>query len=340
MAEYRNWIARMGLRDEWLNQVQEEITDPEREIVDPHHHFWNRGGSIYQLEELWNDTSSGHNIVQTVFIECRSRYKEDGPEYFKSVGETEFAVELAQLAAKDMNKAQVAGIIAHADLRNPQIEDVLDAHEAAGKGLLRGIRQAGSRDDFPNELSIPGLGPQGLYDNDNFRAGVARLGECSLTYDTWHYHHQNQDFRNLAEAVPGTTLVLDHFGTPLGVGRFAGKRDEIFAAWKDDIAAIAEQPNVIAKLGGLAMVDNGWGWHTRDLPPTSDEFVETQGEWYRHMISCFGPDRCMFESNFPVDRASISYHVLWNAFKKIAMDYSDAAQTAMFSGAARQVYKL
>ena len=145
MAEDRNWIARMGLRDEWLNQVQEEIIDPEREIVDPHHHFWNRGGSIYQLEELWNDISSGHNIVQTVFIECRSQYKEDGPEYLKPVGENEFAAELAQIAAKDMNKAQVAGIIAHADLRNPQTDDVLDAHEAAGKGLLRGIRHAGWR---------------------------------------------------------------------------------------------------------------------------------------------------------------------------------------------------
>ncbi len=338
MAEDRNWIARMASRNEWLDQISEEIVDPEREIVDPHHHFWNRDGSIYELDELWRDTESGHNVVQTVFIECRSRYKEDGPDYFKPVGETEFAADLARLAANDKNRAQVMGIIAHADLRNPQIDDVLDAHEAAGGDLFRGIRQAGSRDDHPEVLCIPGLGPQGLYDDDNFRAGVARLGERNLTYDTWHYHHQNIDFRNLAEAVPGTTLVLDHFGTPLGVGRFAGKRDEIFAVWKDDIAAIAEQPNVIAKLGGLAMVDNGWGWHTRDLPPTSDEFVETQAEWYRHMISCFGPERCMFESNFPVDRASISYPVLWNALKKIAMDYSEEAQAAMFAGTARRVY--
>lgn len=340
MVEDRNWIARLGLREEWLNQVREETIDPAREIVDPHHHFWDRDGSIYELAELWRDTNSGHNVVQTVFIECRSKYREDGPEELKSIGETEYAKSLSQQASKQMDKAQVAGIIAHADLRNSQIDEIIDAHEMAGNGLFRGIRHAGSRDDFPDDLCIPGLGPEGLYDDDDFRSGVARLGERGLTYDTWHYHHQNTDFRNLAEAVPGTTLVLDHFGTPLGVGRFNGKREEIFAAWKDDIAAIAEQPNVIAKLGGLAMVDNGWGWHARDLPPTSDEFVELQGEWYRHMISCFGPERCMFESNFPVDRASISYHVLWNGLKKIAAEYSEAEQSAMFSGTARRIYKL
>ena len=340
MAEDRNWIARMACRDEWLGQVREEIVDPELRlstritisgIVGARFMNCKSFGGISTLAIMWS---------RPFLLNADQDIGKMGSDYFKPVGETEFAAGLAQLATIDKNKAQLAGIIACADLRNPQIDDVLDAHETAGHGLLRGIRQAGSRDDYPDALCIPGLGPQGLYDDGDFRAGVARLGERGLTYDTWHYHHQNKNFLNLAKSDPGTTLVLDHFGTPLGVGRFAGKRDEIYAAWKNDIAAIAEQPNVIAKLGGLAMVDNGWGWHMRDLPPTSDEFVETQGKWFRQMISCFGPERCMFESNFPVDRASISYKVLWNAFKKIAMDYGEAAQTAMFFDTARRIYKL
>ena len=161
-----------------------------------------------------------------------------------------------------------------------------------------------------------------------------------MPYDTWHYHHQNPEFRAMAAAVPGTTLVLDHFGTPLGVGQYEGKREDIFARWKDDIAAIAQCPNVIAKLGGMAMPDNGYGWHERERPPTSDEFVEAQAPWYHHTIACFGPERCMFESNFPVDRASISYPVLWNGLKKIAAQYGPEAQEAMFCNTARRIYRL
>ena len=140
--------------------------------------------------------------------------------------------------------------------------------------------------------------------------------------------------------MPETTLILDHFGTPLGVGRFAGKRAEIFEQWKDDIAAIAENTNVVAKLGGLAMPDNGFGWHARETPVTADEFVEAQAPYYHHTIECFGPERCMFESNFPVDKWSLSYAVLWNGLKLIAADYDDASQTAMFSATAERIYGL
>ena len=182
--------------------------------------------------------------------------------------------------------------------------------------------------------------PEGLSASDAFRQGLNRLGERGYTYDSWHYHHQNLDFRDLAKGAPATTLVLDHFGTPLGVGPYADKREDIFAQWCDDIAAIAECPNTVAKLGGLAMPDNGFGWHHRALPPSSDEFVEAQARWYHHTIECFGADRCMFESNFPVDRLSLSYHVLWNGLKKIAAKYSEEEQTALFSGTATRVYKL
>ncbi len=340
MAEQRSWIARMAERDDWLSQVREATIDPAREIVDPHHHLWDRGGSRYLLDELWADTGAGHNVVQTVFLECRSAYLEDGPAHLRPIGETQFVAEIAEASARDPEKATIAAIVSHADLRHGDLDAVLDAHEQAGRGLFRGIRHSGAHDPNPQALRIPGRAPAGLYDDDAFRAGVARLGERGLSFDTWHYHHQNRSFRDLAAAVPGTTMVLDHFGTPLGVGAYAGKREEIFAAWKDDIAAISECPNVTAKLGGLAMPDNGFGWHDRDRPPSSDDFVAVQAPYYHHAIACFGPERCLFESNFPVDRTSIGYGVLWNGLKKIAADYDEAAKDAMFAATARKVYRL
>jgi len=187
-----------------------------------------------------------------------------------------------------------------------------------------------------NSLSAP----EGLYADPAFRAGVERLGQRGLTFDAFHFHHQNGDFAALARAVPDTVLVLDHFGTPLGVGDYAGRREEVFADWQASIAEIARCENVVAKLGGLAMPDNGFGWHEAERPPTSDEFVAQQRRYYLHTIDCFGPDRCMFESNFPVDRMSLSYPVLWNALKKIAAPFSRSERDAMFFGTAARVYAI
>lgn len=325
---------------DWLNQLREDVIDPDREIVDPHHHLWPRPHRSYDLEELWSDTQDGHKVVQTVFLECGSAYRQDGPEQLRPVGETEFVAAAAERAAASPEKAQIAGIVSHADLRRPDLDDIIDAHTRAAKGRFRGIRHSGACDANPEALTIAGSAPAGLYADPDFRRGVARLGERGLTYDTWNYHHQLQDFAALARAVPGTTMILDHFGTPLGVGRYEGQREAIFSKWKDDIAEAAACPNVHAKLGGMAMPDNGYGWNAREKPPSSDEFVEAQAPWYHHAIKCFGPERCMFESNFPVDRLSISYRTLWNGLKKIAADYPEAAQAAMFSGTARKVYKL
>lgn len=324
----------------WLGQLREEVIDPAREIVDPHHHLWPKPHLSYDLEELWSDTEDGHNVVQTVFMECGAAYRKDGPEHLRCVGETEFVTAAAERAKASPEKAQIAGIIAHADLRLANLDEVLDAHEAAARGRFRGIRHAGARDGNPEALTIPGRAPEGLYSDPDFRRGVARLGARGLTYDTWNYHHQIRDVAALARAVPGTVMILDHFGTPLGVGAYEGKREEIFGKWKDDIAEVAACPNVYAKLGGMAMPDNGYGWHTRARPPSSDEFVEAQARWYHHAIEVFGPERCMLESNFPVDRLSISYRTLWNGLKKITANYPEAAKEAMFSGTARKVYSL
>ena len=325
--------------EEWLRQLHEPIIDPERIIVDPHHHLWEWPGRIYLLEQLWADTGSGHNVTKTVFLECRASYHEDGPEHLRPVGETVF-VEAIASASRAGTGSEIAGIVAHADLTSPHLDEVLDAHEEAGKGLFRGIRHSLARDPHPEALSIPGRSPEGLAASEAFRHGLAKLGDRGYTYDSWHYHHQNLDFRDLAKAAPGTTMILDHFGTPLGVGPYADKREEIFAQWCDDIAAVAECPNVMAKLGGLAMPDNGFGWDRRALPASSEELLEAQARWYHHTIECFGAHRCMFESNFPVDRLSISYHVLWNGLKKIAASYSEEEKTALFSGTATRVYNL
>ena len=326
--------------DAWLTQIKEDIIDPDREIVDAHHHLWPQPGMNFELENLLADTSSGHNIVQTVFVECGAAYRVNDSEHLKCVGETEFVADRAAKSATGPGSTIIAGIVAHADLMGEHLDEVLDAHKVAGNGLFKGIRHSGAHEPNPEALSIRGPALPDLFAKDDFRQGVARLGELGLSYDTWIFHHQIPDFRDLAEAVPGTTMILDHFGTPLGVGQYAGKRDEIFEVWKEDIEVVARCPNVFVKLGGMAMPDNGYGWETRDKPPTSDEFVAMQERYYDHTIACFGPGRCIFESNFPVDRLSLSYRTLWNGFKKIAAKYTEEHQDLMFSGVARKVYRL
>jgi predicted TIM-barrel fold metal-dependent hydrolase len=324
--------------EEWLDLVVEDVVDADAPIVDPHHHLWPAGrGWPYGLDELLGDLATGHRVVDTVFVECGAAYRDGGPRHLAPVGETEYVTAEAERAPRRL----MGGIVAHADLTDhDHLDQVLDAHEAAAHGRLRGIRHAGSHAEFPEMLTIPGRAPVGLYADPAFRQGVARLGERGLTYDTWHYHYQNADFAELARAVPGTTLVLDHFGTPLGVGPYAAQREAIHTRWRDDIAAIARCDNVVAKLGGLAMPDNGFGWDTAERPPTSDEFVTAQGRYYRHTIEQFGPDRCMFESNFPVDRRSLPYRTVWNAFKKMIADFSPGERDAMLRGTAARVYRL
>ena len=331
------------IQAEWLDQVREEIVDPDRRIVDPHHHLWRPNGPLpYELADLWSDTGSGHRVEQTVFMECGAEYRSDGPEHLRSLGEVEFVTEAAAQTAEDgEGRARIVALVSHIDLTlGDAIEEVVHLHEDKSGGLFRGVRDAGARAIESDELLIAGSAVEGLYGLADFRKGVHKLGRLGHTYDTWHYHYQIQDFTALARAVPETQMVLDHFGTPLGTGRYADQRDEIFKQWRKDVAELARCENVVAKLGGLAMPDNGFGWMGRDLPPSSDEFVEAQSKYYLHMIDCFGPERCMFESNFPVDKMSISYPVLWNGLKKIVHDFSEDEKEALFSGTASRIYRL
>ncbi len=326
---------------EWLNQVKEDVLDPGRRIIDPHHHLWIRPKHQYVLSDFWADTQTGHEIEKTVFIECGACYRVEGPEHLRCLGETEFVADQAEQSTAEPSKAEIAGIVGYADLRaGNEVREVLEAHIKLGKGRFRGIRHPLAFAHHPEILLSPGRRIEGIYKHEGFREGVRLLGRMGLTYDSWHYHYQNPEFAELARATPDTQMILDHFGTPLGVGPYVSQKKEIFQQWKQDIAEIARCDNVVAKLGGLAMPDNGFGWSERDTPASSDELVEAQRDFYLHTIDCFGPDRCMLESNFPVDRRSISYAVLYNALKKIVAGFSEDEKDAMFRGTAERVYQL
>ena len=333
----------MCARPQWLAQVVEDIIEPDRPIVDPHHHLWKPGlRGRYLLEDLWADTGSGHRVEQTVFIECGAEYLNTGPQAMRPVGETVFVVQAAERAAKGPPKAaRIGGIVGFADLTlGAAVQDLLHAHLEAGGGLFRGIRQHASWDasaDVPKSRIDP---PPHLYSNSAFREGFACLAPLKLSFDAWNYHPQIPELTQLARAFPETTIVLNHFGGPLGVGPYSGCHRQVFEQWKRDIAALSCCPNVFAKLGGLAMTINGFGWHERLRPPGSDELLEAQRPYHLYTIEHFDVERCMFESNFPVDKVSVSYPVLWNAFKKMAVGFSNDEKEALFRGTAMRVYRL
>ena len=328
-------------RDTWLAQVREEILEPDLPICDPHHHLWDHPDSRYLLDELLADTGSGHNVVSTVFMECMAMYRADGPAALRPVGETEFVNGVAAMSASGGygDGRMCASIVGFVDLTLPEAGAALDAHMAASP-RFRGIRHASGWDaseDVRNSHTNP---TEGLLGDAAFRSGFAELGKRGLTFDAWMYHSQIRELIPLARAFPDQPIVLDHFGGPLGIGPYEGRREEIFAAWKDDVAELARCENVVAKLGGLVMPINGFGFHKRDTPATSDELVAATRDYYLHMIDCFGADRCMFESNFPVDRQSCSYHVLYNSFKKIAAGCSAVEKAALFHDTAVRVYRV
>ena len=326
----------------WLSQVQEPILEPELPICDPHHHLWDLPDNRYLLDELLADTGSGHNVVSTVFVECSAMYRGDGPEALRPVGETEFVNGVAAMSASGAYgpTRACAGIVGFADLAlGAAVGEVLDAHMAASP-RFRGIRHAAGWDPSPEIRSSHTNPPPNLMLDTTFREGFAELGKRGLSFDAWFYHPQLPEFIDLAKAFPHTTIILDHFGGPLGIGPYAGKADEIFAVWQDQIRELAECPSVFVKLGGLVMPINGFGFHKAAMPPTSDDIVAATGRYYRHMIDCFGPHRCMFESNFAVEKQSVSYHVLWNAFKKLVRDASPTEKAALFHDVAARAYRL
>jgi L-fuconolactonase len=308
-------------------------------ICDPHHHFFDHPNLHYMTEELLADINSGHNITSTVFIECGSGYRQEGPKEMRPVGETEFVRKLSTKGGNGTT-AIAAGIVGNANLMlGKAVEPVLAAHIEAGKGNFCGIRGNAARDPHA-ELSTPMSPPQGILLDARFREGFFYLQKYNLSFDVWMYFHQMRELADLARAFPNTPMILNHIGGPILTGPYIGKDEEVWAEWRGGITALAECSNVVVKLGGIGMPIYGFGWDKRAVPPDSVELAEAMSPYLLYCIEHFGVDRCMFESNFPIDKVSYSYNVIWNAFKRIVKDFSQDEKMALFHDTAAQVYRL
>ena len=341
-------IPRLGntvpLNLEWVAKRHEPALEPALPIVDPHHHLWDRpDGSLYLLRDLVADVASGHNVEATVYIDCRSMYRADGPPELQPVGETEFANGAAAMSASGRYGPlrACAGIVSYADLRlGARVRGVLEEQIEAGNGRFRGIRYATGWDESEEIRRTHTNPPRGLMQDATWREGFAQLGQLGLTFDAWLYHPQLGEVAALAMAFPDTTIIVDHVGGPLGYGPYAGRHDEAFLDWRNSMAELARHSNVAVKLGGLGMPMGWFTFFEQPEPPTSEMLAAAWKPWVETCIELFGAHRCMFESNFPVDKLSCGYGVLWNAFKRLTAGASEAEKTALYSGTARLVYSL
>lgn len=327
----------------WLALTIEDPLDPDLPIIDPHHHLWDYPASRYLLEELLEDAGSGHRIVQTVHVECMSGYRAQGPTALRPVGETEFAcaVAYADGHGRNGNTQVAAGIVGFADLTmGKAVAPVLEAHLEAGDGRFRGIRHAVAWHADATVHNAHSNPPQGLLLDPEFRRGFSFLRHYDLSFDAWLYHTQLAELADLARAFPDTLIILDHVGSPLGIGPYAGRRTEAFEAWLRGMDLVAACGNVVVKLGGLGMKLCGFNWHKMEKPPSSQTLCNAMAPYFDHCLERFGTQRCMFESNFPVDRVSCSYTVLWNAFKRLTRRFTDQERADLFHDTAARTYGL
>lgn len=329
-------------RPEWLALHDEPVLLPELPIVDAHHHLWQADHERYLLEDFESDVAAaGHRIVATVHVQCGSHYRSSGPPHLASVGETEFASDVATRAlARGLSTRVCAGIVGHADLRGAAVGEVLRAHIAVDAARFKGIRQAAAWDVDARLVNPLMHTVQGLYRDPAFRRGFALLAPLGLRFDAWALHPQLPELVDLARAFPDTTIVVNHVGAPLGEGRFAGRHDEVRPWWMKGIVALAGCPNVVMKLGGLALPILGMGLARGDKPLDSEALARRMRPWLEPCIEHFGAGRCMFESNFPVDRIAYRYRTCWNAFKRIAQGCSEHERASLMHHTAARVYGL
>jgi predicted TIM-barrel fold metal-dependent hydrolase len=326
----------------------EPTVEPEMPICDPHHHFWDfRNTRIpyqrYLLHELAADINSGHNVHSTVFIEARAMYRADGPEEMRPVGEVEFVQGLAAASASGLYGPgrAAAAIVGHANLNlGARVAPVLEALQAASPNRFRGIRHSVTWDPHPEVENTAAHKREGQLGSDEFRAGARVLARMGLSLEGWMYFPQLPELAAFAKAVPDLTIILNHIGGLLREGPYGNRDDEVMATWRRGIAAVAACPNVYVKLGGIGMPRTGFDWHVRATPIGSEELAALMAPLMTYCIEQFSPGRCMFESNFPVDKVSYSYHVMYNAFKRLSKGYSAAERTAMFHDTAARVYRV
>ena len=324
-------------RNEWLRQLEEPAIEPGLAIIDAHHHLW-QVPFPYQLGEILADIASGHDVRATVFVDCKAMYRESGPGELQPVGEVEFANGIAAMSASGGHgPARVsAAIVGHADLSlGRRVEPVLASMRAAAPTRFRGIRHITAHD-----AAVRLAAPEHLLLSPSFQAGFGCLQDMGLSFDAWLYHPQLSELTALMEAFPDARMVINHIGGRIGVGRYAGMQEQVWRDWHADMARLARFPNVHVKLGGLGMNLCGFHFYDRPAPPSSDDLQAAWQATFEALIDLFGAERCMLESNFPVDKASCSYGVLWNAFKKITTRYSAEQRHQLFFDTARRFYNI
>ena len=332
-----------------LNEVdqetgpQEEILEPDLVIVDAHHHLWPSGYWIpYDLAAMNADLHRGHHISATVFVECMTSFNSDPDPALHPVGETEFVVSNAPAAGIGPSNTRVgAGIVGWANLMNPtEAARTLDAHVEAGQGRFRGVRFNVVWHDTHSAIAHAGRATVShMLLDDQYRAGLLEVARRDLSYDVWLYHPQLPELAETLDAVPGLTFVLNHLGGPVPNEATPASRAAIFEDWRRGLREVAKRPNVVLKIGGIGMPIYGFGF-TDATRPTSATLAELWRPYIETAIGAFGPQRCMFESNFPIDKQSFSYDSLWNAFKLLTMGYTADERSMLFSGTASRVYRL
>jgi L-fuconolactonase len=332
-----------AIRAEWLASRTEDVIDPSLPIVDAHHHIYDRPGVRYLLDELLADINTGHNVRATVYVQARSMLRASGPEAMKPVGETEFANGIAAASASGQygDVRLCDGIVGAADLLlGTKVGPVLEAHMAVGGGRFRGIRHMAAWDPDRALLNPAYLATEDMLDTHEFRLGFAKLAPFGLSFDAWVYFHQIARLTALARAFPQTAIVLNHCGGILGIGTYAGRHDEVFRTWSKALRDLAQCPNVMVKLGGLGMRMSGLSFENQARAPSSLELASKWRPWMETCLGLFGASRCMFESNFPVDKGAYSYRIGWNAMKRVAENASREEREDLFWRSASRFYRL
>lgn len=317
----------------------EPISEPDLPIIDAHHHLWAAGDPFpYYIEHFRSDLASGHNILGTVFVECLAQYHRDGEEALRPVGETTFIQSACPPGPPETGTAVAAGIVGWADLTQPRLAArTMDAHIEAGKDRFKGVRHnVGWHAD--TSLIGPRRCPPHLLLDNAFRAGLAEVARRGLSYDVWLFHRQLAELAATADVLPNLTFVLNHFGGPATSDATPSGRQMIFDDWRTALFAVAERPNIYLKLGGVGMPCYGFDYSTRR--PDSIALAAALQPYIDTAIEAFGPQRCMFESNFPVDKQGISYPVLWNAFKAATREFTASERHSLFFETARHVYRI
>lgn len=344
----KNSHPHVEVRPAWLAQHSEPVIEPLLPIIDAHHHLWEFPDKRYRSADFLEDIGTGHNVRATVFVECKTHYKSSGAEALRPVGEVEFALnEAKEVDALRLDAVQstlpdvCAAIVAYADLQlGAEVRPVLQQLYSASGGRLRGIRNVAVWHADPTVRASAAAPPPHLLASQQFHNGFRELAPIGLTFDAWLIHTQIDELHRLANAFPDTQIALNHVGGPLALGPYRNKRDEVFKDWREAMGRLARCPNVCVKLGGFGMPLFGIDFHKEALPPNSVQLAEAIRPYVITCIELFGATRCMFESNFPVDKGNCSYDVLWNAFKRITAGASEQERAALFYGTAAEFYRI